>query len=48
MAKCKYCLKELGTDGFCSNCRPGKLKKSLVSLKVKLRRIDNVHKITRC
>lgn len=33
MAKCKYCLKELGTDGFCSNCRPGKLLKKLSELK---------------
>ena len=38
MAKCKYCLKKLGTDGFCSNCRPGKLKKKLSELKGKTKK----------
>lgn len=38
MAKCKYCLKELGTDGFCSNCRLGKLLTKLSELKGKTKK----------
>ena len=38
MEKCKYCLKELDTDGFCSNCRLGKLLKKLSELKEKIKK----------
>lgn len=38
MVKCKYCLKELGTDGFCLKCRPGKLLKKLSELKGKTKK----------
>lgn len=38
MAKCKYCLKELDADGFCSKCRPGKLLKKLSELKDKTKK----------
>lgn len=33
--KCKYCLKPLDKDGYCTNCSVGRLLKKIAELKKK-------------
>lgn len=35
MKKCKYCLKPLDKDGYCTNCKMGQLAKRIAELKKK-------------